>query len=64
MTKQSDQVFLIKGDGLHTLPERTVREVFFRKNLEDALQNLIKRHPEVLPGKMIEPARLGEHKDG
>lgn len=55
MNKKSDQVFLIKGESLKSLPERTMRQGFFGKNLEDALQHLIERHPEVIPGEMIEP---------
>jgi len=50
-----DEVFLIAGDQLRSLPARPLRAGLFGKTLEEALQTLIVKYPEVLPGKQMEP---------
>lgn len=56
MPDKSNQVFLIKEEALRTMPERQLKEGLFGETLEDALQTLIARHPEVIPGGMIKIA--------
>jgi hypothetical protein len=48
-------VFFIRGESLQSMPVRSMREGFFGRTLEDALQTLIEKYPEVIPGSMIEP---------
>lgn len=55
MKAEADSVFVIQGDILKTVPARPMRAGLFGKSLEDALQTLIEKYPEVIPGKMIEP---------
>jgi len=55
MPGKSDEVFVIQGEVLRALAARPFREGLFGKNLEEALQTLIERHPELLPGKQMEP---------
>lgn len=57
MTKsQDDQVFHLSGDKLIPMPARPMREGLFGKTLEDALQTMLEKYPEVIPGKQIDPA--------
>jgi hypothetical protein len=55
MQGKSDEVFVINGKDFRALPARPFREGLFGKNLEEALQTLIEKHPELLPGKQMEP---------
>ena len=51
----SDEVFLLSDDNLCALPARPMRTGLFGKTLEDALQTLLQRYPQVLPGRQIDP---------
>lgn len=62
MPDKSNQVFLIKGEKLFPMPEMPLRKGLFGKTLEDALQTLIARHPEVIPGGMIGPESDDPHR--
>ena len=54
MTKKSDEVFALKGE--HDLSPLSAGLLQFDgKTSEEALQALIEEHPEVLPGKQIDP---------
>lgn len=55
MLHGSDQVFVIEGEALRALSARPLRAGLFGTTLEEALQTLIARYPEVLPGRQIEP---------
>jgi len=55
MAEQSDTVFLMEGDELHPLPARPWRAGLRGETLEAALQSLIEEHPEVLPGRQMDP---------
>lgn len=55
MPGKSDEVFVIQGEILRALPGRPFREGLLGKNLEEALQTLIERHPELLPGRQMDP---------
>ncbi len=55
MHSTSDEVFVINGEDFHALPSRPFRAGLFGKNLEEALQILIEKNPNVLPGKQMEP---------
>lgn len=58
METSADNVFLIEGEFLDAMPVRPMREGLFGKTLEDALQTLIEKYPEVIPGSMIEPGSV------
>lgn len=55
MPAKSDEVFVIEGEDLRSLPARLLRAGLFGKTLEEALQTLIEKHPGVLPGKQMDP---------
>jgi hypothetical protein len=56
MKDKSDEIFIISQDQLQTLPYRSMRSGFLGKSLEDALQTLLQKYPEVIPGAQISPA--------
>jgi len=56
MQNLSDEVFYLGEEDLISLPARSMRVGLFGKTLEDALQTLLERHPEILPGRQIDPA--------
>ena len=58
MPKQSDEIFLLWEEQLQSLPARPMKAGLFGKSLEDALQTLLQKHPQVIPGKQIEPGSL------
>ena len=51
----SDQIFLIGESGIKALPSRPFRAGLFGKNLEEALQTLIAKEPNIINGRQIEP---------
>ncbi len=53
--EKHDEVFWLEGEELYSLPVRPMKEGIFGKTLEDALQTLIEKHPNVIPGQMIDP---------
>lgn len=55
--READQIFFLDADGDEAipLPPRSMREGVLGKNLEDALQHLLEKHPEILPGTQISP---------
>ena len=55
MQNKSDEIFVIRQDQLQTLSYRPMRSGFFGKSLEDALQTLLQKYPEVIPGVQISP---------
>ncbi len=55
MQSRSDEVFLISGEGIKPLGARPFRTGLFGKNLEDALQTLIERQPNIINGRQIDP---------
>ncbi len=55
MSGQADQIFLIEGEQLVALPARPFRAGLFGKTREEALQTLIERYPDVLPGRQMDP---------
>ena len=56
MSDPTDEVFLLDGESVHSLPARPMRVGLFGKTLEDALQTLLERCPQVIPGKQIDAA--------
>ena len=56
MRPTSDEIFHIRGGKFTSLPARTMRDGLFGKTLEDALQTLLVKHPQVIPGKQIDPS--------
>jgi len=52
---KSDEIFIIDKESLNSLPYRSMREGFFGKTLEDALQTLLENYPQIIPGKQIDP---------
>ena len=55
MQGKSDEVFVIQNGDLRPLPSRPFRAGLFGKTLEEALQTLIEKEPNVLPGKQMDP---------
>lgn len=55
MRGKSDEVFVIENGDFRVLPSRPFRAGLFGKTLEEALQILIEKHPNLLPGKQIDP---------
>jgi len=55
MTEDNDQIFRLEGDNLHSLPYRAFREGIKSSNLEQALQDLLAAHPELLSGRDMNP---------
>lgn len=53
--KYGDEVFMVSADRMEPLVARSMKQGLFGKKLEDALQTLIERYPEVIPGKQIDP---------
>ena len=51
--KNPEEIFLLDGENVHSMPERPMRQGMFGKTLEDALQTLLEQHPEIIPGKQI-----------
>jgi len=56
MSSQADEIFFLENEELRSLPARSMRSGLFGKSLEDALQTLLQRYPQVIPGKQIDPA--------
>ena len=54
MKTPSDEIFLLDGEKLNPLPVRSMKAGLFGKNLEDALQTMLQRYPQVIPGKQID----------
>ena len=54
-TENSDEIFILDGGSLKSLPTRSMRDGLFGKSLEDALQTLLQNYPKVIPGKQIDP---------
>ncbi|MFQ5903911.1 MAG: hypothetical protein ACE5JO_09490 [Candidatus Binatia bacterium] len=55
MPGKSDEVFVIEGEELRPLPGHPWRAGLFGKTLEEALQTLIEKYPQILPGKQMDP---------
>lgn len=52
---RADSVFYFSGERIQPLPARELRAGLFGKTLEEALQMLIERQPNVLSGRQLEP---------
>lgn len=50
----SDEILILEGKDVRRLPARPFRAGLFGETLEAALQALIERHPEVLPGRQMD----------
>jgi len=55
MIKKFDYVFKLDGSKLHSLPAHPFKQGLFGKNLEDALQTLIEKYPEILQVRDMDP---------
>lgn len=55
MTEKFDRIFLVEKDSLTHLTARSFREGMFGKSLEEALQELIEKYPDIIPGGQIDP---------
>jgi hypothetical protein len=56
MPTESDEIFFLEAEQLRPLPVRSMRAGLFGRSLEDALQMLLQRYPQVIPGRQIDPA--------
>lgn len=55
MPGQADHILVIEDEQLRALSARPFRAGLFGKTLEEALQTLIERYPDVLPGRQMDP---------
>ncbi len=55
MPVTSDEVFLLQGTTLESMPSRPMREGLLGETLESVLQRFLQQYPELIPGKQIEP---------
>ena len=55
MTTPSDEIFILKGEKLDSLPVLSMRKGLLGKNLEEALQTLLEKYPQIIPGRQIDP---------
>jgi hypothetical protein len=55
MQKVSDEVFRLDGEDLTSMPHRSMREGILDKTLEEALQTLLEKYPQIIPGTQIDP---------
>ncbi len=55
MPEDPDEILTLNGDEVSRLPARPFRAGLFGETREAALQTLIERPPEVLPGGQMEP---------
>lgn len=55
MSQESNCVFKLDGDKLHSLSSHPFKDGLLGTTLEDALQSLIEKHPQLLPGQEIDP---------
>src|SRR2546425_1585544 len=55
MPSNSDEVFFIANDKIQPLQARPFKVGLFGKTLEDALQTLIEKQPNLINGRQIEP---------
>jgi hypothetical protein len=53
--KADDEIYLVRGDEIHALRSRSMRSSEFGESLEEALKTLFERHPNIIPGRQIEP---------
>jgi len=56
MNRRTDEIFIFRKEDIRALPERPMRAGLFGKSLEDALQVLLEKYPEVIPGSQIDPS--------
>jgi hypothetical protein len=50
-----DEIYLVRGEEIHALRSMSMRSGQFGEGLEVALQNLFQKHPNIMPGKQIDP---------
>src|SRR5207249_12142830 len=51
----ADEVFFVDGDEIRSLPSHPFRDGLFGKSLEDSLQTLIEKQPNLINGRQLEP---------
>jgi hypothetical protein len=50
-----DEIYLVRGEEVHALQSISMRSGQFGQGLEEALQTLFQKHPNIIPGRQIEP---------
>lgn len=53
--KADDEIYLVRGDEIHALRSTSMRSGEFGGDPEATLQTLFEKHPNIIPGKQIEP---------
>lgn len=53
MPSSVDEIYVLNERNFRSLPERSMREGFWGKTLEEALQTLLEKHPQVIPSTQI-----------
>ena len=52
----TDEIFLLQGEKVSELPVRSMRQGLLGVKLENALQTLLERYPQIIPGRQIDPS--------
>ncbi|MBC8417198.1 MAG: hypothetical protein H8E10_01220 [Desulfobacterales bacterium] len=55
MSNKSDEIFILRHGEIEPLASRSMRIGLLGKNLEDALQTLFEKYPQLIPGRQIDP---------
>lgn len=55
MSNKSDEIFILRNGEIEPLVSRSMRIGLLGKNLEDALQTLFEKYPQLIPGRQIDP---------
>jgi hypothetical protein len=50
-----DEIYLVRGDEIHALHSTSMRSGEFGEGIEATLRTLFEKHPNIIPGKQIEP---------
>ena len=53
----TDEIVMVENGAIRSLPARSFRQGLLGKTLEDSLQYLIEKHPQLIPGGQIAPGR-------
>lgn len=55
MQKRVDEILLLNNKDMQPLPAHSMRDGLLGKTLEDALQTILEKYPQIIPGKQIDP---------
>jgi hypothetical protein len=53
MTQKPDEVFIIEGKNINTIPSHTLQLKQFGESIEDTIHSLLETNPSIIPGKQM-----------